>query len=319
MSKNDVVSNSNSARALRFHQYGQPDAVLQLDTVTVPEPGPGRIRIAVHACGLTPADWALCRGLFAGTLPRGVGIDVSGTVDAVGPGVMDVAIGDRVFGAADWAGQESAGAAGQAVMKYWAHVPQGLDMTLAAAMPMALETACRSLDQLQVKAGQTVMIHGAGSTIGFAAVQMALQRGATVVATAGPALAEQLRGFGAQVTAYGEGMVQRVAALCPGPVDLVLDTAPVGGALPDLIAIAGGKPQQVLTIADFAAAQALGARTSFEPGVKERFDVFAEYGKLAAEGRFTIPIAQCFALEQWREALAISLSNRAKGKLMLML
>jgi len=74
---------------------------LRLERTTVGEPGAGRIRVRVHACGLHPADWWLCRGLFAGDLPRGIGLEVSGTVDAVGDGVSDVVVGDRVFGTPD--------------------------------------------------------------------------------------------------------------------------------------------------------------------------------------------------------------------------
>jgi NADPH:quinone reductase-like Zn-dependent oxidoreductase len=98
-------STTGIMRTVRFHGYGEPADVLRLETAPVPEPGPGRIRVAVHACGLAPADWALCRGLFPGTLPRGIGCDVSGTVEAVGEGVTDVAAGDPVFGTADFAGQ----------------------------------------------------------------------------------------------------------------------------------------------------------------------------------------------------------------------
>jgi NADPH:quinone reductase-like Zn-dependent oxidoreductase len=99
-----------SMRTLRFHRYGEPADVLQLEDAPVPAPAPSRVRVAVHACGLNPADWALCRGLFQGDLPCGVGLEVSGTVDAVGEGVSDVAVGDRVAGSADYAGYPSAGA-----------------------------------------------------------------------------------------------------------------------------------------------------------------------------------------------------------------
>lgn len=305
-------------RTLRFHEYGEPGDVLRLETAAVPAPGPGRIRVAVHACGLTPADWALCRGLFPGGLPRGIGIEISGTVDAIGDGVTGVAAGDLVFGTADWRGAPVAGASDRAIMDHWFPVPPGLDLAQAAALPMALETAYRSLAQLGLSAGHTILIHGAGSTIGFAAVQIARIRGAQVIATAGPTYAQRLRDLGATVTGYGDGMAERVGAIAHGPVDLVLDTAPVGGALPDLVRIAGGDPKRVLTISDFAAARELGVRDSFEEGQTQRFDVFPEFAQLAADGKFTVPVAGTFPLQDWRAALEISLSGQARGKLLLL-
>src|SRR5947199_247355 len=70
-------------RTLRFHEYGKPLDVLGLEQTEPPHPAPGQIRIAVHACGLTPADWALCGGLFAGDLPRGIGLEAAGMVERV--------------------------------------------------------------------------------------------------------------------------------------------------------------------------------------------------------------------------------------------
>ena len=305
-------------RTVRFHQYGEPATVLRLEETAVPAPDPGRIRVAVHACGLAPADWALCRGLFAGQLPRGIGIDVSGTVGALGEGVTDVAVGDLVFGTADWAGAATAGASDRAIMDRWFPVPPGLDPAQAAALPMALETAYRSLTQLGLSAGQTFLIHGAGSTVGYAAVQIALIRGAQVIATAGETYAQRLRDLGATVTGYGDGLAGRVAALGLGPVNLVLDTAPVGGALPDLIQIAGGDPKRVLTISDFAAAQELGVRDGFHEEQTSRFAEFPEFAQLAADGRFTVPIAGAFPLADWRAAMEISLGGHARGKLLLL-
>src|ERR1700722_10147859 len=133
MDAQEPATGSATIAALRFHDYGEPADVLRLDRVAVPAPGPERIRVIVHACGLNPADWALCRGLFPGVLPRGVGLEVSGTVDAVGPGVDDVAVGDRVLGMADFAGGSSAGAADRAILNRWARVPAGLDLVQAAA------------------------------------------------------------------------------------------------------------------------------------------------------------------------------------------
>ena len=228
-----------------------------------PLPAPAGSASPCTPCGLAPADWALCRGLFAGQLPRGIGCDVSGTVDAVGDGVTDVAVGDRVFGTADWANCPSAGASDRAIMDHWFAVPAGLDLTQAAALPMALDTAYLHLTALGLTPGRTILINGAGGTIGFAAAQIALIRGMRVIATAGDTYAQRLRDLGAAVTGYGDGVVQRVKAISEGPVDLVLNTAPIGGALPDLVEIAGGDPQRVLTISDIDAARELGVRDTF--------------------------------------------------------
>ncbi len=337
-------------QTLRFHEYGEPAAVLRLERSPVPSPAAGRLRVAVRACGLNPADWALCRGLFPGKLPRGIGLDVAGIVDAIGEGVTGIAIGDRVVGAADFVGYPSAGASDFAVMEYFAPVPQKLDLVQAAALPMAVWTAFRHLDFLRVGAGQTILVHGAGSVIGFAAVQVALLRGARVVATAGETYADRLRAKGALVTSYGERMAERILKLAEGPVDLVLDTAP-GAADPevvhkliegsmapapedttpasqemvDLVRAAGGDPQRVVTLGDGKSARKLGARTTFDvlraagtPSPTMRSDVLREFVQRAADGSFTVPVARTFALEDWREAYDISQSRRARGKLILL-
>lgn len=313
-------SSNPTMRTLRFHEYGEPIAVLHLEQAAVPSPPPGRIRIAVRACGLNPADWALCRGLFPGLMPRGIGLEVSGVVDAVGAGVTDVGIGDLIMGTPDWSREPSAGAADRAIMEYWTRIPPGLDPVQAAALPMAAETAYRSLEQLALGAGQVLLVHGAGTTVGFAAVQLARMRGARVVATAGTTYAGQLREFGATVTAYGAGMVERVREIVGGAPDLILDAAPPSGVLPDLVRIAGGDPRRVLTITDFAAAAELGVRDSLseEPTLRLRYDMLAEFARWAAEGHLSVPIARTFTLDEWELARDISQGGQARGKLVLL-
>lgn len=318
MDVEESATASTIMRTIRFHDYGEPADVLRLDQAAVPIPGRDRIRVSVHACGLNPADWALCRGLFPGELPRGIGLELSGTVDAVGPGVTGVAVGDVVLGSADYAGGSSAGAADRAIMNHWAAVPAGLDLVQAAALPMAVETAYRSIENLGVAAGHTLLVSGAGTTIGFAAVQIALLRGARVFATTGPTYTGQLRALGATVTPYGGGLAGRVIEAAGQPVDLVLDTAPPSGVLPELVKAAGGDPRRVLTVSDSAAAGELGVRTSFGEGGTQRYDVLGEFARRAADGQFTIPIARTFPLTDWRAALDISLSGHARGKLVLL-
>lgn len=304
-------------KTLRFHEYGEPADVLRLDEVAVPDPRPGQIRVRVHACGLNPADWALCRGLFAGNLPRGIGLDVSGTVEAIGEGVTDVRIGQSVLGVPDFRGMPSAGLSDEAVLTIWTPLPPGLDIVDAAALPMAIETACRSLDILAVAAGHTLFVYGAGTMIGFAAVQMALMRGARVIAAAGATFAGRLCALGVEVTPYGDGMVDRVLAIGAGAPDLILDAGPMSGVLPDLLRIAGGDGKRVVTVSNHGpVAEELGMRNSFEGEL--RYGVLGDFAKLAAEGRFSVPIARTFAFEDWREALDLSLSGKAHGKLILL-
>jgi NADPH:quinone reductase-like Zn-dependent oxidoreductase len=309
----------DAMRTIRFHGYGEPADVLRLEDAEAPTPGVGHIRVRVHACGLNPADWALCRGLFAGDLPRGVGLDVSGTVDAVGEGVTNIRVGDRALGSASFANYPSAGASDYAILERWGPAPEGLDLVEAAALPMAVETASLHLDVLGVSAGQTLLVHAAGTMMGFAAVQMGLMLGARVIATAGETYAGKLRELGAAVTPYGAGMIERVREIVGGAPDLILDTSSPNGVLPDLIRIAGGDVRRVLTMTDFASAAQLGARHSFAETMPRREGVLGEYAKLAAEGRFRIPIARTFPLDDWREALAASLSGHAHGKLVLLL
>ena len=306
-------------RALRLHHFGAPGDVLRLEDAPIPVPGPNRVRIRVYACALNPADRAICAGFFfGGVLPRGIGLDVSGIVDAVGEGVANAAVGDRVFGVPDFIAGHSAGAAEHAVLMAWARVPEGLGLLEASVLPMAVETGVRSLDLLGLTSGQTILINGGGSMMGFAAVQMALMRGARVIATAGETFAGPLRDLGAKVTPYGAGMVQRVQEIAGGPIDLALHAALADGVLPDLIEMVGGDPQRVMSISDFDEG-GLGVRTTGrEPNLVPRYDALAEYADQAAQGRFTLPIARTFALEAWREALDLAFSNRARGKVVLL-
>lgn len=316
-------------KALQFDRFGSPDVIV-LREVPKPEPGPGQIRIAVRACGLTPGDWAVVDGLLADQLPplpRGLGIEVAGTVDALGEGVTGVEIGDRVFGPATFDGP-TAGAAEYALMAVWAHVPAGVTAEQAAALPMAAETAWQALDDLGVQPGELLLVHGAGSTVGEAAVRLALHRGVRVIATAGPTRAAALEEIGALVTGYGDGMAERVAALAGGRVDRALDTAPTGGridradlaspgggSLPTLIELTGD-PDRVLTVSDFAAAAELGTRIT---QIEMRYDRMSEFARLAGEGVLAVSVARTYTLDQIQEAAELSQSRRPGGKLMLVL
>jgi NADPH:quinone reductase-like Zn-dependent oxidoreductase len=296
-------------KAVRFSQFGGPE-VLEIVDLPDPHAGPGQVRIAVRAAGVNPSDWKKREGLMGGGLPQTMGYEAAGVVDEVGEGVADVAVGDRVFGFA----AEGAAQAELAVLSYYAPIPPSLDFPAAAALPAAIETATRALDQLGAGSGSTLLINGASGSVGSAAVQLAVARGARVIGTASPANHEYLRSLGAEPVAYGEGLAGRVRALAPGGVDAALDVAG-SGVLPEVIELAGG-PAHVVTIADFAGAQKYGVR--FSRGEDGRaIHALTGIGELIEAGRFSLPVAQTFPLAEIAAAHRVSQDGHRRGKLVL--
>lgn len=325
---------SVSSHVIRFHEVGEPFDVLREERIEIPDPPAGKVRVRVLAAGLNPADWELCRGFMPGTLPRGIGYEVAGVVDAVGPDGPDgpdgsgaagvgVGVGDIVFGITDFVGQPSAGVADFAILNTCFPIPDGLDPVQAATLPMVVQTAVWTLEIMAVQPGTTLLINGAGGMAGYAAVQIALSRGVHVIATAGPTFTADLEGFGARVTTYGEGMPARVRELTDGrDVDLVLDTPrPSPGTLPDLIALVGGDPRRVVTISNHEEARSLGARVNIDelrqPGLTPPTVLLPQYASLAAQGEFRLPLAKSYPLEQWRDAVDLSLAGNPHGKVVL--
>ncbi len=298
-------------KAARFSRFGGPE-VLEIVDLPDPHAGPGQVRIAVRAAGINPSDCGKRRGEMDPELPQTLGYEAAGVVDEIGDGVVDVALGDCVFGlSADGATQ-----AELAVLSYYAAIPPSLDFAGAAALPAAIETATRALDQIGVGPGTAVLINGASGSVGSAAVQLAVVRGAHVIGTASPANHSYLRSLGAEPVSYGDGLVERVRALAPHGVDAALDVAG-SGVLPELIELAGG-PEHVVTIADFAGAQEHGVR--FSSGDAGRaVHALAGIGELIESGRFSLPVAQTFPLAEIAEAHRVSEGGRARGKLVLLI
>ncbi len=147
-------------KAARFSQFGGPE-VLEIVELPDPHPGPGQVRIAVRAAGVNPSDWKKRRGLLDPGLPQTMGYEAAGVVDELGAGVTDAAIGDRVFGFSAAEGTQ----AELAVLAYYAPIPLSLDFPAAAALPAAIETATRALDQLASGGksgnGSTLLVNGA--------------------------------------------------------------------------------------------------------------------------------------------------------------
>ena len=297
-------------RAVRFDQFGGPE-VLEIVNLPDPHPGPGQVRIAVRAAGVNPSDWKKRRGLMDGELPQTMGYEAAGVVDELGEGVGDVAVGDRVFGFS----AEGAAQAELAVLSHYAPIPPSLDFSGAAALPAAIETATRALDQLGVGSGGTLLVNGASGSVGSAAVQLAVVRGARVIGTASPANHDYLRSLGAEPVAYGEGLAGRVRALAPEGVDAALDVAG-SGVLPELIELAGGAGQ-VITIADFDGAQQYGVRFSRGDAGRALY-ALAQIGDLIESGRFSLPVGQTFPLTDVAEAHRVSEDGHVRGKLVLL-
>jgi NADPH:quinone reductase-like Zn-dependent oxidoreductase len=202
-----------------------------------------------------------------------------------------------------------------AVLSVWALIPRLLDFAGAAALPSVVETAARALDQLGVESGSVVLINGASGSIGSAAVQLAVARGARVIGTGSPATHDYLRGLGAEPVAYGDGMGERVRALAPEGVDLALDVAG-SGVLPELIELVGGT-EHVITIADFTGAQQHGVRFSRGDSGRAIY-ALALAADLVESGRFSLPVGQSFALADVAEAHRVGQSGRVRGKLVLL-
>ncbi len=298
-------------RAVQFESFGGPE-VLAVSEVAEPHASAGQIRVAVKAVGINPVDWKFRQGMMGGDLPRGTGLEVAGVVDEVGDGVSDVSAGDEVFGSVEGGN----GAADFALLEHYARIPPSLAFAAAAGLTVAVETAARTLDLVDVGEGQTVLINGAAGAVGISTVQLARERGARVIGTASAANHDYLRSFGAEPTTYGDGLVERVRALAPDGVDRAIDDAG-GGALPALVELAGG-PEHVVTIADHQGSQETGVAMTGGPDSKRAWYALREVGELIEAGRFSLPVAQTFPLEQIAEAHRLSEGGHVRGKLVLL-
>src|SRR5262249_39456134 len=161
-------------------EYGSPD-VLRWGDAPEPHAGAGEIRIAVRAASVNPIDWKIFTGAVSGGQALSgtgfLGYDAAGVVDEVGDGATGVSVGDEVFGR----GQDPQ--AEFAVLGSWAAKPSSVDWAVAAAAGVAGETTERGLRLLGVEAGETIFIDGGAGGVGAVAVQVAVARGARVIAS----------------------------------------------------------------------------------------------------------------------------------------
>jgi NADPH:quinone reductase-like Zn-dependent oxidoreductase len=297
-------------RALQYRAYRGPE-VLEWAEAPDPQAGPGQLRIAVRAASVNPIDWKTTSGVMAGGKPMAgtgyLGSDAAGVVDQVGDQVSGVAVGDEVFGR----GRHTQ--AQYALLGAWAAKPPSIDWAVAAAAGVAGETAERGLRLLDVNAGDTLFVDGGAGGVGAAAVQMALARGAKVIASASEANQDYLRELGAIPVLYGQGLAERVRAAAGGPVDAVFDVA---GKTPvqDLISLAP-EPSQVVTIANYAAGQA-GARVSGGGADSHPMQALAQVAELLAQNKLVLKV-QTFPFDRAAEAYRLSQSGHVRGKLVL--
>jgi NADPH:quinone reductase-like Zn-dependent oxidoreductase len=209
--------------------------------VRMPRPVPreGEVLVRIDASGVNPLDTKIRAGTAAHArhpLPAVLGMDLAGIVEAIGPGVSGVRVGDEVFGLTGGvAGLQGSLAEFAAVdADLLALKPINLSMREAAALPLVVITAWEGLvDRAQTKAGQKVLVHGGAGGVGHVAVQIARALGAEVFATVQPAQAEIVRGFGATPIDYTRVTVEDYVAQHTGGegFDVVYDT--VGGATLD--------------------------------------------------------------------------------------
>ena len=298
-------------RAMSVARFGGPE-VLELHQRETAPPGQHQVRVRVTFAAVNPMDLKIRSGaaFFPVVLPTVLGREFSGVVDAVGPGVEGVRVGDRVAGLADVGhGTYAELTLASTVVP----VPDGVAMEQAAAVPVAAGTARRVLDQLEVGPGDVLLVDGASGAVGSMAVQLAVGLGATVVGTASGARQSELTALGALPTTYGPGLVRRVRALVPR-VDAALDVAG-RGALPDLVELRDGTTR-LLTIADDQA-EALGVTFSTGAGFGHDPAHVAEVLERLAAGALRVAIGPVYPLEQAAAAHDDLEQARVTGKVLL--
>lgn len=215
-------------KAVRFHEFGDP-GVLRFEDVEQPVAGPGQVLIRVAATSFNGVDGNIRAGFMQGpipvTLPHTPGIDVSGTVAALGEGVEGFEAGDRVVGFLPMTDDGAAAQYVSAPADILAPAPTSVALADAAALPTVGLTAWQALfDHAKLTAGQRVLVNGAGGAVGGYAVQLAKGAGAHVIATASPRSRDRVEAAGAdEVIDHTTTAVDAVTA----PVDVVLNLAPI--------------------------------------------------------------------------------------------
>ncbi|MBN9605418.1 MAG: NADP-dependent oxidoreductase [Actinomycetales bacterium] len=331
-------------RALVATRFGGPE-VLELREVPVPEPGPSEVRVRVAAAGLTPGDARIRSGDLRLLEPRRrfplvLGSEVAGLVDALGPGVMGFAPGDRV--AARLATQRLGGFAEYVVTEaaLLARAPRSVDLELAAALPHAGTTALQMLrDELAISRGQTLLITGGASGVGGFAIQLAARAGARVATTSSALGRHLVERLGAEVVVDENRRPSDVLREQDGVLDLrggaaLLDAIPAARRGARVVSIAGVPEPRTATIdlrrpwlaPLFALASREVRRAARAAGVDYRRAFMRPSGvdltelarRVDHEG-LEIVLDRPYPLERFAEAFAVLESGRVTGELVLTL
>ena len=291
--------------------YGPPD-VLEWKDVPMPEPSAKQIRIKVRVSGVGPTDLKIRRGdvqaVFPLPEPAVLGFETAGTVDAVGSEVSDVAVGDEVA-----ALLPSLGGYGEyALAAAWTRKPPQVTWNDAGAMPSAVEAALGVLRQLGVAEGETLLVLGAGGSVGIVATQLAVRQGLKVIGAVGGRDEELTRELGATTVLYGSSLLSNVREVADR-VDATLDAAGKGG-LEEAITLTGGT-ERVITLAD-EGARDLGVR--FSVGTPDRAPDAVEIGmQLLASGELRLRSQQTIPMSQAADAHRLLEENHVHHKLLL--
>ncbi|MEU8206022.1 NADP-dependent oxidoreductase [Streptosporangium sp. NPDC049046] len=299
-------------KAAAFFEFGGPE-VLRAAEFPTPEAGEGQVRVRVRAAGVQPFDLAIREGWtppgVSGELPRVPGNEFAGVVDQVGEGVDGISVGAEVLGfnLLNCYAEYVVVPAENVTPK-----PANMPWEVAGGFTAGTQTAHIALRQLGVGEGDTVLVHAAAGGVGTAAVQLArLWGAATVIGTAREENHDYLRALGATPVTYGEGLLERVRALAPGGVDLVVDGA--GGEALD-VSLELVKAERIVTLVEHDRAAELGVQRT--RGVREASRL-AELAALYAKGDLVFPVRGTYPLERAADAHREVAGRHGQGKVVL--
>ena len=307
------------------------DSAPALQDLPVPEPGARTSSVRVKAAGLNKIDALISAGMLKGTaayeFPVILGRDAAGIVDAVGSDVRNVATGDEVIGHELLAGSplHDGTLAQYAILPGHgvARKPATVDFTTAAALPLAGATALASVDAVDAGPGKTILIAGASGGVGSYAVQLAISRGASVIATGLPDDDARLRDLGArEVVDYRGDVAAEVRAAHPDGVDGLIDL--VSSGVDSNLKLAatvrdGGKVATRSTQPTRRSSASVGSAPRTSSPHSPVSETLATLGDEVDRGRLRIDVEQTLPLEDAAKGLDTLAAGRARGKIVVTL